>query len=137
MRIVRRPVLGSQHCSSQCRDRGAVDISIQMLFGLVAVLFALLLIFETVAYWHARNVFDEAAAEGARVAAALDGTCARGVAAAHAMVRAVGGSWADDVTVSCVDGPIVAVTVAGRTPGVLGDGLGFQARVTETAPKER
>ena len=63
------------------RDRGAVDVSVQMLFGSVAVLFALLLVFEAVAFWHARNVFDEAAAEGARVAAAYDGTCDDGVAA--------------------------------------------------------
>jgi hypothetical protein len=118
------------------RDRGAVDVSIQMLAGSIAVLFVLLLVFEAVAYWHARNVFDDAAAEGARVAAAFDGSCAAGVAAARATVEHSAGSWADHVEVTCTDGPTVSVTVAGRTPGVLGGGIGMRARVTETAPKE-
>ena len=34
----------------------------------MALLCTLLLVFETTAYWHARNVFDDAAAEGAIVA---------------------------------------------------------------------
>ena len=118
------------------RDRGSVDSSIPMLFGSIAVLFVLLLVFEVVAYWHARNVYGDAAAEGARVAAAWDGSCAAGVVAARAVVDGSAGSWAGDVEVTCTDGPTVAVTVAGRTPGVLG-GAGMQARITETAPKER
>ena len=117
-------------------DRGAVDVSIQMLFGLMLALLVMLLIFETAAYWHARNVLDDAAAEGARVAAAFDGTCAEGVAAAQAVVLRTAGSWADDVNVSCVDGPTVTVIVSGNTPGVLGNALGFHAQATETAPKE-
>ncbi len=117
-------------------DRGAVDVSVQMLFGFIAVLFAMVLIFETVTYWHARNVFDEAAAEGARVAAAFDGSCLDGVAAAMAMVRATAGSWGRGATVTCVDGPFVTVTISGRTAGMLGPALGLQASVSESAPKE-
>jgi hypothetical protein len=119
------------------RDRGAVDVSVQMLFGMMATLLALLLIVETVAYWHARNVYDEAAAEGARVAAAYDGSCDDGIAAATAFVHVHAGGWGRGVDVSCADGPIVIVTVSGRTPGVLGATAGFQARVTESAPKEQ
>lgn len=119
------------------RDRGAVDVSVQMLFGSIAVLFALLLVFEAVAFWHARNVFDEAAAEGARVAAAYDGTCEDGVAAARAMVGRMAGSWADRVGVVCVDGEVVTVTVTGHTPGVVGDALGFAVSVAESAPREK
>ena len=100
------------------------------------VIFVVLLVFEAVAYWHARNVLDDAAAEGARVAAAFDGTCAGGVAAARAVVQRTAGNWADSVDVDCADGAIVTVTVSGRTPGVLGGGLGFRAHATETAPKE-
>jgi hypothetical protein len=108
-----------------------------MLFGMMATLFALLLIVETVAYWHARNVYDEAAAEGARVAAAFDGSCDDGVAAATAFVQVHAGGWGRGVDVSCAEGPIVVVTVSGRTPGVLGAAAGFRARVAESAPKEQ
>jgi len=107
-----------------------------MLFGLVAVLFVLLLVFETTAYWHARNVFDDAAAEGSRVAAAFDGSCTDGREAAREMVARTG-SWARDLRITCTDGLVIAVTVSGRTPGVIGASAGFRATVTETAPKER
>lgn len=117
-------------------DRGTVDVSIEMLFGMVVVLLVVLSVVETVAYWHARNVFDEAAAEGARVAAAFDGSCAQGVAVARAEMARVGRSWATGALVACIEGPVVVVTVRGRTPGVLG-GLGISASVSESAPKER
>lgn len=119
------------------RDRGAVDVSIQMLFGSMAVIMVMLLIFEAVAFWHARNIFDEAASEGARVAAAYDGTCEEGIAVATEMVQRHAGSWAERVSVTCTEGDIVRVVVAGRTPGVLGERLGMRARAVETAPKER
>lgn len=108
-----------------------------MLFGMIAVLFALLLVFDTATYWHGRNVYNEAAAEGARVAAAFDGTCADGIEAAQMSVRESAGSWARDVNVSCTDGLIVTVTVSGSTPGVLAGALGFTVRVSESAPKEQ
>ena len=118
------------------RDRGVVDVSIEMLFGLLAALFVVLLLFETTTYWHARNVYDDAAAEGARVAAAFDGSCAAGAAAARTLLAAHGGGWVAEAKISCSEGPMVAVTVSGPTPGVLSGALGFAARVTETAPKE-
>lgn len=117
-------------------DRGAVDVSIQMLFGLILVIFVMLIVFEAATYWHARNVFDDAASEGARVAAAYDGSCVAGVAAAQMVVLKSAGSWADDVSVECTEGPVVTVTVTGATPGVLGSAMGFRARVSESAPKE-
>jgi hypothetical protein len=119
------------------RDRGAVDISIEMLLGFMAVIAALLLIVETTAYWHTRNVFDEAAAEGARVAAAFDGTCAQGISAATTMVRRHAGAWGTHVSVVCTDGPIVVVEVSGPTMGVVSPMLGVTARAVESAPKER
>ena len=48
-----------------------------------------------------------------------------------------GYSWAEGVGVTCTEAALVTVTVSGRTPGVLGNALGFRAHVTETAPKER
>ncbi len=107
-----------------------------MLFGLMSVIVAMLLVFEVVAFWHTRNVLDEAAAEGVRAAAAFDGSCADGLTAARSVVSRTAGSWADSVTVTCTDGAIVTVTVSGSTPGVLGDAMGFRARVAESAPKE-
>jgi hypothetical protein len=119
------------------RDRGAVDISIEMLFGMVAVMVALLMLFEAVAYWHARNVFDEAAAEGVRIAAAYDGSCTDGIDAARTSIARQAGSWATDVSISCVDGPMMTVRVSGQTPGVLGGSVGFTATVSESTPRER
>ena len=118
------------------RDRGAVDVSLQMLFGAMAVLFTMLLLFETTAYWHARNVFDDAAAEGARVAAAYDGTCPDGIVAARSMVTRHAGAWGGGVRITCAAGATVTVTIEGRTPGVLGPALGIRSRVSESAPKE-
>lgn len=118
-------------------DRGAVDVSIEMLFGMLAVIFVLLLMFEAVAYWHARNVFDDAAAEGARIAAAYDGTCAEGIAITRAAIARQAGGWAEDLDVSCADGPMVTITVRGSTPGVVGGPVGFRAAVSESAPRER
>jgi hypothetical protein len=134
---VRRHRRRSRGRAGHARDRGAVDVSVQMLFGMIATLLALLLIVEAVAYWHARNVYDEAAAEGVRVAAAFDGSCDDGVAAAEAFVSMHAGGWGRGADVVCTDGPIVVVRVSGRTPGVLGAAAGFQASVTESAPKER
>jgi hypothetical protein len=118
-------------------DRGAVDVSVQMLFGFMTVLIAVLLTVETVAYWHTRNVFDEAAAEGARVAAAFDGTCTEGIAAATALVRQHAPGWGSRVVVSCTEGPNVVVVVSGPTMGFAGAHLGLMARTVEAAPKER
>ncbi|MDO9174693.1 MAG: TadE/TadG family type IV pilus assembly protein [Actinomycetota bacterium] len=118
-------------------DPGAVDASIPMLFGSLTLLLTILVIFEAATFWHARNVFDEAAAEGARVAAAFDGSCTEGTEAATRLVRRTAGSWADGIEVSCTDGTTVSITVSGRTPGVLGQAAGFTTSVTESAPKER
>src|SRR5690349_4587103 len=123
--MCRTPWRPDRDSSERVRDRGAVDVSIEMLFGLVFTLFVILLLFEATAYWHARNVYDDAAAEGVRVAAAFDGSCAEGIAVARQSIARHGGSWARDVAITCSDGATVAVTVSGRTPGVLSGGAGF------------
>jgi hypothetical protein len=119
------------------RDRGVVDVSIEMLMAAACFLLVLLSVFEAAAYWHAHQIFDDAAAEGARVAAAFDGSCAAGVAAARAEVARRAGGWAGAPEVSCADGPVVAVTVTGTTPGVLGRAAGMRATVRVSVPKER
>ena len=107
-------------------------MSVQMLFGAMAVLLVLLLIVETVVFWHTRNVFDEAAAEGARVAAAFDGDCADGIAAANALVERSASGWSSQVQIGCTNGATVRVTVKGRSAGL----FGFRAQAIESAPKE-
>lgn len=124
------------HPDMRRNDRGAVDTSVEMLLGSVALVMVVLLVFEAVAYWHARNIFDEAASEGVRVAAAYDGSCAEGVAVARAMITRMAAGWSGSVDVSCTDGPTVIVTVSGSTPGVLAGQVGIAARVSESAPKE-
>jgi len=119
------------------RDRGAVDESLQMLFGGIALLMAFLLVFEVVAYWHVRNIVDEAAAEGARIAAAYDGTCAQAERATRNMVERSVSGWSSRLRVTCSQGAEVQVRVVVRTPGPLGDRLGVRVEVVERAPKER
>jgi hypothetical protein len=82
-------------------------------------------------------VYDEAAAEGARVAAAFDGSCADGVAAATDLVRRHAPGWGSRVAVSCTEGDTVVVVVSGPTMGLAGAHLGLMARTVEAAPKER
>ena len=119
-------------------DRGAIDGGVETMFGGVAMIALVLLLVESVSFWHARNVFDEAAAEGARVAAAFNGTCAAGTDTARSLIERRAGGWSSGVAVQCgeVDG-IVTVTISGSTPGVLFDAGGFRASVTQSAPRER
>lgn len=119
------------------RDRGAVDVSVELLVGTFAVAAVLLLVVETAAHWHTRNVLADAAADGARVAAAIDGTCAAGVATAQAAVARHGSTWAEQVRVACRDGSQVIVTITGRTPGLVGTLLGHRASVSSSTPKEQ
>lgn len=112
-------------------------MSIELLFGLVLMLLVVLALFEAAAYWHARNVLADAAADGVRSAAAYGGSCATGVAVAQRAVAAHAGSWADRASVGCVDGgSTVTVTIRATTPGVLGEGFGFAATVSASAPRE-
>lgn len=119
------------------RDRGAIDVSVELLIGAVITASLLLLVVETAAHWHTRNVLADAAADGVRVAAAYDGSCAAGIAAASTAVARHGGSWAEGLRVDCRDGAVVTLTVAGRGPGLVGGLLGHRAVVTSSTPKER
>jgi hypothetical protein len=123
--------------TSDTRDRGVVDVSIEMLFGMVAVIAVLLLLFEAVAYWHARNVFDDAASEGVRIAAAYDGSCAEGIDATRVAIERQAGAWASGVDITCTDGATITIAVSGHTPGVLSGSVGFAAQVSESTPSER
>jgi len=124
---------GGHHAA---RDRGAVDVSISMMFASVATIVGLLVVVEAAAYWHTRNLYDEAASEGVRIAAAYGGDCDQGIDAATAMVQRHGGEWADGVEVECSDGDVVEVTVRGRSAGFLAGSSGYEVAVSAAAPKE-
>lgn len=119
------------------RDRGSVDLSIEMLFGMLSLLLLLIVVFEATAYWHARNVLDDAAAEGVRVAAAFDGTCERGVAVARAAVERQVSGWSEAVSVRCTTATNQTLTVSATSPGLLGEVMGWRISVSESAPRER
>lgn len=123
--------------SGGTRDRGVVDTSVEMLFGVVVLAVVVLGVVEATAYWHARNVFDEAAVEGVRVAAAFDGSCVKARVAAAAIVERMASGWSDEVRIECTAGDEVQVVVSGASPGLLFGGFGIRARVAESAPKER
>ncbi len=108
-----------------------------MLFGALGVLIAMIAVFEAGSYWHTRAVLGDAAADGVRAAAAWDGSCASGVAVARRAVERQAPGWAAQVEIACVSGPVVTVTVGARTPGLLGQAGGVQARASASAPKEQ
>jgi len=104
---------------------------------LTLLLLVVLALFEATAYWHARNVLGDAAADGVRSAAAYGGSCDAGIAVARRAVAAHAGSWADGVSIGCVDdGDSVTITVRAVTPGVGGETFGFTATASASAPKE-
>ena len=109
-----------------------------MMFGTVFVIALVLIVIEAVGYWHARNILDEAAAEGARIAAAFDGTCAAGTAETNRLITARAEGWAQGATPQCgeADG-IVTVSVSAGTPGFIFGAAGFSVSVTQSAPREQ
>jgi hypothetical protein len=112
-------------------------VSIEMLVGMVTFLIACVVLFEATAYWHVHNVFEEAASEGLRRAAAFDGSCRDGVSATQRYVAAHAGGWSSGVQVRCVDaasGGLVTVEVTARSVGV--GGTGFGVRVVQSLVKE-
>ena len=128
------------HRPSASNDRGSVDMSIDMMAGTILLLVALLVLFEAVAHWHARTVFDDAAADGARIAASFDGSCSAGVATPHAALARHAAGWAGDAQVTCErddERNDVTIGVSGPTPGVLGSALQLRAAVAQSQPDER
>jgi hypothetical protein len=119
-----------------CGARGAVD-AVEMLFLGVGLIAVFLFVVELGAYWHAKNVLEEAAASGAQAAAAFDGDCGDGRAVAAAFARERGGGWADAVTVTCRTGETVTVTVGARSPGLVFGTSGFTVSARASAVEER
>lgn len=117
-------------------DAGSVDISLEMLFVTAILLSSFLFIAQVTVWWHARNILEQAAADGARFAAAADNTCDNAASAAHSTATRYGGKWVNTITVRCVDGALISVQVDATTPAFL---LPFDlsVRAVAQAPKER
>jgi Flp pilus assembly protein TadG len=115
-------------------DRGLVE-GVEQLYGLIFLIIVALFFMEVGVWWHARNILEQSAGEGARVAAAADATCAEGTPAAQAMAAKLGGNWVRSVAVECADADTVQVTVSASTPMFLFPAaLSVSARAT--APEE-
>lgn len=99
-------------------DRGLAD-GVEHLFAATFLILLFLFIAQVVVWWHARNILEQAAAEGARVAAAADGSCGDAPDAASSIAERIGGGWVESISVSCggdSTGGLVTVRVSGNTP---------------------
>jgi TadE-like protein len=117
-------------------EGGAVD-AVEMLILGVGLIALFLFVVELGAYWHAKNVLEEAAASGAQAAAAFDGDCSHGRAAAAGFARDRGGRWAEGVSVTCRAGAVVTVMIAARSPGLVFGTTGFSVSARASAVEER
>ncbi len=115
-------------------DRG--DISgVEILFSAVFLIALFLFICQVVVWWHARNILEQAAAEGARAAAAADASCAAATPAATGLAKRMGGNWVDSINVTCTPGPVVIVIVTATTP-MFGAPGSMHVSARATAPAE-
>jgi hypothetical protein len=111
------------------RERGATAVE----FAVVVWLFMLLFlgIVQFALWWHAQHVVLGAAQDGARVAAAEDGTPAAGQARALELLQAGLGQDARTATVQARrDDQVAEVTVTARLQPVLPFGLGIRLAAT-------
>ena len=106
-----------------------------MLFVTAIMLMAFLFIAQVTVWWHARNILEQAAAEGARFAAAANNTCDDATTAARATAARYGGKWVNTITVRCVDGALVSVQIDATTPAFLLP-VDLSVRAVAQAPKE-
>ena len=116
-------------------DRGLADGIEQLFAGFFLIIF-FLFICQVVVWWHARNILEQAAAEGARVAAAANVDCDQAEGPAVALAERMGGNWVASLEVTCVDGGATrTASVSARTPAFFLPGsLGVSA--SASAPEE-
>ena len=119
-------------------DRGDVA-GIEVLFAAVFLIFLFLFLCQVVVWWHSRNILEQAAAEGARAAAAADADCSAAQPAAASLARRMGGEWVNSLTVNCRGGDtlgaVVTVTVSASTP-MFGFPGSLEVSAVATAPRE-
>lgn len=118
-------------------DRGLVD-GIESLFAALFLIMLFLFFAQVVVWWHARNILEQAAAEGARIAASMDGSCDDAPGASGELARRIGGGWVESLEVTCTGdtpGELVTVRLTANTPAFFLPGsLGVAA--VANAPEE-
>jgi hypothetical protein len=121
------------------RDDRGVSSSVEQLFAFVFLLMLFLFFMQVIVWWHAKNILEQSAAEGARAAAAADGGCTDASTAATSIATRIGGGWVRDLDVSCaggaVEGELVFVTVTASTPGFVLPGS-LTVSAVANAPEE-
>ena len=118
-------------------DRGLVE-GIESLFAALFLILLFLFFAQVVVWWHARNILEQAAAEGARIAASMDGSCDDAPDASGELARRIGGGWVESLEVTCAGdtpGELVTVRLTANTPAFFLPGsLGVAA--VANAPEE-
>ena len=123
------------------RDDRGFSSSVEQLFAIVFLMILFLFFAQVVVWWHARNILEQAAAEGARAAAAADGACVDAGPAATSIATRLGGGWVRSMNIKCtggtVEGELVTVTVIANTPAFFLPGsltLSARANAPEESP---
>ena len=143
MRIRRRSTprlpVGAARRRFDWRDDRGVSSSVEQLFAFVFLLVLFLFFLQVIVWWHAKNVLEQSAAEGARAAAAADGGCTDAATAATSIATRIGGGWVRNLDVTCtggaVEGELVTVTVTASTPGFVLPGS-LTVSAVANAPEE-
>lgn len=118
-------------------DRGLAD-GVEHLFAAAFLILLFLFIAQVVVWWHARNILEQAAAEGARVAAAADGSCGDAPGAASSIADRIGGGWVKSLSITCGGdsaGGLVTVRVSANTPAFFLPGS-WSVSAVANAPEE-
>lgn len=117
-------------------DRGAASIA-QLVITAPALLFALMLIVQFGLMFHARNIAEQAAQEGAAAARHFDGTEARGHAKANQLLDAAGSGTLKDRAVSVTRTQDTATATVTGTVVSLVPGLSLNVSGSASGPVER
>ena len=119
-------------------DRGLVD-GVEILFSTLFLMLLFLFFCQVVVWWHARNILEQSAAEGARAAAAVDGGCPDARAAATSIAGRIGGGWVRSLNIACTgggtEGALITVTVSADTPAFFLPGT-LAVAAAANAPQE-
>jgi hypothetical protein len=119
-------------------DSGLVE-GIEQLFAAMFLMLLFLFFCQVVVWWHARNILEQSAAEGARIAAAADGSCTDASEAASSIASRIGGGWVESIDVECTggasEGDLVTVSVTANTPAFFLPGS-LSVSAVANAPEE-
>lgn len=116
-------------------ERGSATL--ELLLVTVLLFAAITLLVQVALAFHARQILDAAAHDGARAARAYGARPADGRTAAMASLRQLGGDFVHDPAVTVRRTPTeVTVTVAARLPGIL-PGTTLRLAATVTSTRER